>query len=79
MTDEYALVSGLVPTSQYIFRVSCHNKYGASQYSWASLPVTTGSVGEYIYLVWFLARSISSEYHVITSMAPVSIAGPRCL
>ena len=51
MTDEYALVSGLVPSSEYIFRVSCHNKYGASQYSWASLPVKTGGVGKDIYYI----------------------------
>ena len=48
VSEEYCLLTGLVPNTDYIFRVSCHNKYGSSPYSWASLPVTTGSVGELI-------------------------------
>ena len=49
VSEEYCLLTGLVPSTDYIFRVSCHNKYGSSPYSWASLPATTGSVGKLIH------------------------------
>ncbi|WAR10696.1 OBSCN-like protein, partial [Mya arenaria] len=41
VTEEYALISGLVPDSTYTFRVSCTNKYGPSPFSSASLEVRT--------------------------------------
>ncbi|KAL3855233.1 hypothetical protein ACJMK2_014453 [Sinanodonta woodiana] len=44
--EEYALITGLVPNSQYIFRVSCFNKFGCSPYSIASREVTTKEGGE---------------------------------
>ncbi|XP_053385363.1 uncharacterized protein LOC123538773 isoform X2 [Mercenaria mercenaria] len=41
VTEEYALLTGLEPDSKYVFRVSVHNKYGASPFSWSSLETKT--------------------------------------
>ncbi|KAH3753169.1 hypothetical protein DPMN_187800 [Dreissena polymorpha] len=41
VTEEYARISGLSAESKYVFRVSCHNQYGQSPFSMASLEAET--------------------------------------
>lgn len=55
--QEAAVVNNLKPETNYRFRVSATNRFGASAYSWASAESLTKPKGLPLLIVWLLTAT----------------------